>query len=32
VKEGTDAIVRMAQLDATGPTGTFVDRDGAVPW
>jgi hypothetical protein len=32
VQEGTDAIVRMAQLDATGPTGTFVDRHGAVPW
>jgi NAD(P)-dependent dehydrogenase (short-subunit alcohol dehydrogenase family) len=32
VEEGTDAIVAMAQLDATGPTGTFVDRAGAVPW
>jgi NAD(P)-dependent dehydrogenase (short-subunit alcohol dehydrogenase family) len=32
VEEGTDAIVRMAQLDASGPTGTFVDRHGAVPW
>jgi NAD(P)-dependent dehydrogenase (short-subunit alcohol dehydrogenase family) len=32
VEEGTDAIVRMAQLDATGPTGTFTDRHGAVPW
>jgi NAD(P)-dependent dehydrogenase (short-subunit alcohol dehydrogenase family) len=32
VAEGTDAIVRMAQLDASGPTGTFVDREGAVPW
>jgi NAD(P)-dependent dehydrogenase (short-subunit alcohol dehydrogenase family) len=32
VREGTDAIVRMAMIDASGPTGTFVDRDGAVPW
>jgi NAD(P)-dependent dehydrogenase (short-subunit alcohol dehydrogenase family) len=32
VQEGTDAIVRMAQLDASGPTGTFADRHGAVPW
>src|ERR1700760_3644233 len=32
VTEGTDAIVAMAQLDADGPTGTFVDRDGTVPW
>jgi NAD(P)-dependent dehydrogenase (short-subunit alcohol dehydrogenase family) len=32
VEEGTDAIVAMAQLDATGPTGMFVDRAGAVPW
>jgi NAD(P)-dependent dehydrogenase (short-subunit alcohol dehydrogenase family) len=32
VEEGTDAIVRMAELDATGPTGTFTDRGGVVPW
>jgi NAD(P)-dependent dehydrogenase (short-subunit alcohol dehydrogenase family) len=32
VQEGTDAIVRMAQLDPSGPTGTFVDRAGIVPW
>jgi NAD(P)-dependent dehydrogenase (short-subunit alcohol dehydrogenase family) len=32
VEEGTDAIVRMAQLDASGPTGTFTDRSGVVPW
>jgi NAD(P)-dependent dehydrogenase (short-subunit alcohol dehydrogenase family) len=32
VEEGTDAIVRMAQLDASGPTGQFVDRNGVVPW
>jgi NAD(P)-dependent dehydrogenase (short-subunit alcohol dehydrogenase family) len=32
VTEGTDAIVALAQLDASGPTGTFVDRHGVVPW
>jgi NAD(P)-dependent dehydrogenase (short-subunit alcohol dehydrogenase family) len=32
VEEGTDAIVTMAKIDASGPTGTFVDRHGAVPW
>ncbi len=32
VEEGTDAIVRMAQLDGSGPTGTFTDRAGTVPW
>lgn len=32
VTEGTDAIVAMAQVAPDGPTGTFVDRDGAVGW
>ena len=32
VEEGTDAIVRMAKLDASGPTGIFVDRSGVAPW
>lgn len=32
VYEGTDAIVRAAQLDADGPTGSFFDRHGTVPW
>ena len=32
VEEGTDAIVRMAQVDASGPSGAFVDRDGEMPW
>jgi NAD(P)-dependent dehydrogenase (short-subunit alcohol dehydrogenase family) len=32
VEEGTDAIVAMAKLDASGPTGTFVDRKGVVSW
>jgi NAD(P)-dependent dehydrogenase (short-subunit alcohol dehydrogenase family) len=32
VTEGTDAIVRLATLPKDGPTGTFQDRDGPVPW
>jgi NAD(P)-dependent dehydrogenase (short-subunit alcohol dehydrogenase family) len=30
--EGTDAIVAMASIGTDGPTGTFTDRQGAVPW
>ncbi len=32
VTEGTDAIVEMATIDGSGATGTFVSRDGPVPW
>ncbi|PRC45707.1 hypothetical protein C6A85_93800, partial [Mycobacterium sp. ITM-2017-0098] len=32
VTEGTDAIVRLATIGVDGPTGTFSDRHGAVPW
>ncbi len=35
VGEGAEAIVRMADLGgatADGPTGTFTDRAGSVPW
>jgi NAD(P)-dependent dehydrogenase (short-subunit alcohol dehydrogenase family) len=32
VTEGTDAIVRLATLPKNGPTGTFQDRHGIVPW
>ena len=32
VTEGTDAIVRLATLTPDGPTGTFQDRHGPVPW
>jgi NAD(P)-dependent dehydrogenase (short-subunit alcohol dehydrogenase family) len=32
VTEGTDAIVRLATLPKDGPTGTFQDRNGTVPW
>ena len=32
VEEGATAIVAMASIGADGPTGTFVDRSGTVPW
>ncbi len=32
VQEGTDAIVRLATIGPDGPTGTFSDRAGIVPW
>jgi NAD(P)-dependent dehydrogenase (short-subunit alcohol dehydrogenase family) len=32
VQEGTDAVVRMATIDKNGPTGTFTNRDGIIPW
>jgi NAD(P)-dependent dehydrogenase (short-subunit alcohol dehydrogenase family) len=32
VEQGAEAIVRMALLDASGPTGTYVDDEGTVPW
>ena len=32
VEEGTDAIVRLATIGKDGPTGTFQDRAGTVPW
>jgi NAD(P)-dependent dehydrogenase (short-subunit alcohol dehydrogenase family) len=32
VEEGTEAIVRLATLDADGPTGQYFDRHGTVPW
>lgn len=32
VTEGTDVIVRLATLPKDGPTGTFQDRNGTVPW
>jgi NAD(P)-dependent dehydrogenase (short-subunit alcohol dehydrogenase family) len=32
VEQGAEAIVRMALLDASGPTGTYVDDQGIVPW
>ena len=32
VTEGTDSIVRLATIDAGGPTGIFIDRLGPVGW
>lgn len=32
VTEGTDAIVKMATIDRSGPTGSFTNRKGVVPW
>jgi NAD(P)-dependent dehydrogenase (short-subunit alcohol dehydrogenase family) len=32
VEEGAEVIVRMAKLDASGQTGTFVDNTGVAPW
>ena len=32
VEEGTDAIVRLATVGPDGPTGSFSDRNGTVPW
>lgn len=32
MKEGTDAIVKMATIGKDGPTCTFSDRNGIIPW
>jgi NAD(P)-dependent dehydrogenase (short-subunit alcohol dehydrogenase family) len=32
VQQGAEAIVAMAKIDRSGPTGTFVDEHGTVPW
>ena len=32
IEEGATAIVAMATIEPGGPTGTFVDRFGTVPW
>ncbi|MEP6478051.1 MAG: SDR family NAD(P)-dependent oxidoreductase [Rhodoglobus sp.] len=32
VEEGTHAIVRLATIEGDGPTGTFQDAAGTVPW
>ncbi|MFG3255395.1 SDR family oxidoreductase [Streptomyces sp. NPDC048172] len=32
VEEGAEIIVRMARLTPEGPTGTFVDASGPLPW
>jgi NAD(P)-dependent dehydrogenase (short-subunit alcohol dehydrogenase family) len=32
VEQGAEIIVKMAGLDDSGPTGTFLDANGPVPW
>ena len=32
VEQGAEIIVTMAMIGPDGPTGTFVDEHGAVPW
>jgi NAD(P)-dependent dehydrogenase (short-subunit alcohol dehydrogenase family) len=32
VTEGTDAIVELAQVGPDGPTGSYRDRSGVIPW
>jgi hypothetical protein len=32
VAEGAGIIVKMATIGAHGPTGTFADRNGTMPW
>src|SRR3989442_5063884 len=32
VEQGAEIIVRMAELDRSGPTGAVVDENGIVPW
>nr|UWI49961.1 SDR family NAD(P)-dependent oxidoreductase [Clostridioides difficile] len=32
LQEGTDAIVKMATIGKDGPTGTFTNKDGIIPW
>jgi NAD(P)-dependent dehydrogenase (short-subunit alcohol dehydrogenase family) len=32
VEQGAEVIVTMALVDRSGPTGTFVDENGTVPW
>lgn len=32
VEESADVVVRMATLDVDGPTGTYSDENGVLPW
>ncbi|MET9231365.1 SDR family oxidoreductase [Lentzea sp. NPDC003310] len=32
VEEGAEIVVRMAQIDSTGPTGGFFSAHGPLPW
>lgn len=31
-EEGAEIVVRMATVGPDGPTGTFTDSDGPLPW
>jgi hypothetical protein len=31
-EESAEIVVRLATLDADGPTGTFRDETGELPW
>jgi hypothetical protein len=32
VEQGAEIIVRMARLTPDGPTGTYTDAEGPLPW
>jgi len=32
VEQGAAVIVRLASIDKNGPTGTFQNADGVLPW
>jgi hypothetical protein len=32
VDQGAEIIVHMAQVDPDGPTGSYVDAEGTLPW
>ncbi|PTK08887.1 SDR family NAD(P)-dependent oxidoreductase [Mammaliicoccus sciuri] len=32
VSEGAKAIIELATIDQNGPTGTFIDANGTMPW
>ncbi|MEB7769017.1 SDR family NAD(P)-dependent oxidoreductase [Mammaliicoccus sciuri] len=32
VSEGAKAIIELATIDQNGPTGTFIDSNGTMPW
>lgn len=32
VSEGIKPIIQLATIDADGPTGTFINGNGEMPW
>lgn len=32
LEQGSDAIVKLATIDEKGPTGSFFNREGVIPW